>query len=367
MITIVLQRVIIMFKGIKGHKQRVVIKDEDGNLREPIKEGFNPELFSQSLSAKTYRENRQLLEDFTDEMDPGVLAYWAAYGVKKELFDQDDQEGKYRYSVHQPMVMEAGQKYPLLYYSHGGFGTPFQAETIGFSKLIATEHFMVIYPNNGGFSNEEAPSEFKRIIDVLKEKKYPVDWTRVYVSGYSSGSDATESIATLWPERIAAAAPCPGSNAMYNSLCRTSEEAYEKCLDNQVPLLCVGGTMDYGDAFPYPDQACYENFTIWANKIARVDSYQNLSFEDARIMMDHTEDSVKKAIGLDFNATWIEHLEERDWLFGAFYDADHRPVIQFICGEGIPHITSGIHASLVWNHLKKWSRDLETGKLLYKS
>jgi len=251
----------------KGHRKRVVIKDANGNEKEPYMEGFNPELFSQSLSARSYRANRQLLEDYEDEMDQGVLAYWESYVVRKELFDYDINDGKGKYSVHTPLNMDMHNLYPVLYYSHGGFGTPFQAETIGFSKLIHQEQFIAVYPFNGGFSNEEAPTEFKRIMDELKKKNYPIDWSRVYVSGYSSGSDASESIATLWPEMVAAVAPCPGSNAMYNSLCRVTHKAYEKCLNVQVPILCVGGTIDFRNQYTFTDQQCKEKFKFWVNKL----------------------------------------------------------------------------------------------------
>ncbi len=362
-----------MFTMKKGHRSRLAFMDRQGkqdgprdkDFREPDMEGFDRAAFEKSESALSAARNRVILTEFRDEMDPGVLAYWESHGVRKELFDAEVNDGKGKYSIHTPLNLDAGKKYPLVYYSHGGAGTPYQAETAGFSLLIAKEQFMAVYPFNGGFSNEEAPSEFLRILEVLKVKKYPVDWSRVYVSGYSSGSDATESIATIWPELIAAAAPCPGSNAMYNSLCRMTEEAYEKCKAYQVPLLCVGGTMDFGDRYPFPDRECYENFNIWMEKICKVREYQPISFEDSRILIQETEDRVKKAIGVDFHHTWIEHFEGRDWLYGEYDDSRMRPVSLFICGDGVPHITTGCHASLVWNWMKQWHRDLETGELVY--
>jgi len=364
-----------MFNMKKGHRSRLAFMNQDGkqdgprakDFIEPDMEGFDRKAFEQSESAISSAKNRALLAEFGNEMDPGVIAYWESLGVKKELFDVEENEGKGKYSIHTPMNMDVNKKYPLLYYSHGGFGTPFQAETAGFSKLIATEQFIAVYPFNGGFSNEEAPSEFVRIIEKLKKNEYPIDWSRVYVSGYSSGSDATESIATIWPEFIAAAAPCPGSNAMHNSLCRVTQEAYKKCITYQVPLICVGGTMDFGDRYPFPDQECYENFNIWMREICKVSDYQSISFEDSRKLIHETDNRVIKAIGVNFKKTWIEHFEERDWYFGEFYDNKRRPIVKFICGEGVPHIMTGCHASLVWNTIKQWSRNLETGELIYTS
>ncbi|MGM9602093.1 MAG: hypothetical protein ACI3W5_11025 [Faecousia sp.] len=370
-----------MFTMKKGHRPPPAFgagqeppKDENGNIiqvkggfQEPKKAGFDKAAFDCSLSARTAAENRRLWETYTDarEMDPEVLAYWESYGVRKELFDEDVNGGKGKYSVHTPIHMEPGKKYPVLYYSHGGFGTPFQAETTGFSKLIAREQFIAIYPFNGGYSNEDASEEFPRIMKAIEEKGYPIDKTRVYACGFSSGSDATESIATLWPEMIAAAAPCPGSNAMYNSLCRITPEAYEKCKNYQVPMICVGGTMDFGDAYPFPDKECIDNFNIWARDIAKVKDYKEITFEDSQHIAEYGPDEISRAVGVEFKKTWIQHFEERDWYFGELLDAKGNPTIHFVVGEGVPHITTGCFAELVWDALKHWSRDSETGESIF--
>ncbi len=368
-----------MFTMKKGHRPPPAFgkgeeppKDANGNIiqvkggfKEPEKDGFNREIFEQSLSAKLARENRSLCEKYEDEMNPEVLSFWKSYGVKKELFDTDFNDGKQKYSIHTPMDMSSEKKYPLLYFSHGGFGTPFQAETAGFSKLIKKEQFIAVYPYNGGYSNEDAVTEFPRIMEEIKKMQYPVDWSRVYAAGFSSGSDATESIGTLWPEYVAAVAPCPGSNAMFNSLCRVTREAYEKCIPLELPMFCMGGTKDFGDAYPFPDLECIDNFNIWAQEIAKVHNYKKITFEESKKITETASEPAKRAIGLDFDRTWEEHYEERDWYSGEFYNDRGWPVIRFTVGEGVPHIMTGCFASVVWDYLKHWSRDVETKELHY--
>lgn len=224
--------------------------------------------FMASESGAASRRMKELRDTYPDEMSADLPAYREKLGVRKELFDADWDSGAFRWSIHLPLELEEGKQYPLIYYSHGGNGTPLQAEFTGYSHLIAERKFIAVYPNNGGGSNECADTEFPRIMAALKEKGYPIDWSRIYAVGFSSGSDATETIGTLWPELVAAVAPCPGSNAMYNSLCRITEEAYEKCIPLKVPMICVGGTRDDGDAYPFPDQECFDNFNIWMEKIS---------------------------------------------------------------------------------------------------
>lgn len=328
-------------------------------------EGFDEETFKETESGKGVVENQKLMKTYKNPMQEEVLSYWAKRGVRKEMFDTGKDNGLWCYSVHTPVNMKVGEVYPLIYFSHAGMGNPYQAECTGYSKLIEREKIIVVYPNNGGLSNEEAMTEFPRIMGELKSKGYPVDWSRVYAVGFSAGSDATETIGTLWPEMIAAVAPCPGSNAMYNSLCRITEEAYEKAKTLKVPIICVGGTMDGGDAYPFPDEECFENFNIWMERIAKVKDYKPINLEKSQILIASTDDPVKKTVGLDFQKTYTVHEEDRDWYVGEYFDEKGIVNVRFVIGEGIPHITTNAMVEFVWDFLKHWSRDTKTGESIY--
>jgi hypothetical protein len=327
--------------------------------------GFDEEAFRQTESGRGYVENQSLMQKYPDPMQQEVLDYWANLGIKKELFDADRDDGIFRYGVHTPLVMTEGETYPLIYFSHGGMGNPYSAECTGYSRLVAREKVILVYPHNGGFSNEETMTEFPRIMAALKEKGYPIDWSRVYAAGFSAGSDATETIGTLWPEMVAAVAPCPGSNAMYNSLCRVTEEAYEKAIPLQVPMICVGGTQDEGDAYPFPDQECFDNFNIWMEKIAKVSNYRPISLEESKDLIRTTDDPAKKAVGVDFAHTYTVSKEGRDWYVGEFFNAQGIVNVRFVVGEGVPHITTNASVDFVWDFLKHWSRNPETGESIY--
>jgi hypothetical protein len=54
----------------KGHRQRITIIDEKGKEREPYVEGFDPIGFHFTESYLTYANNRKILNDYKDEMDP---------------------------------------------------------------------------------------------------------------------------------------------------------------------------------------------------------------------------------------------------------------------------------------------------------
>lgn len=329
--------------------------------------GPNPEMaaFLATESGEFPARSKELKHRFSEDMEPELMQFWHELGVKKEVFDTEWEDGRFRYNVHTPLNIDAGKRYPLIYYSHGGMGTPLEAEFIGYSMFIAEKEYIVVYANNGGYSNECADTEFPRIMEEIRKKGYPVDWSRVYAVGFSSGSDATETIATLWPEYVAAVAPCPGSNAMFNSLCRITEEAYEKCLPLQVPVVFAGGTNDNGDAYPFPDQECFDNFNIWLEKIAKVKDFRPIALSQSRELIASTDDMSKKVVGVDFQNTWTEYAEGRVWYFGEYFDMDERPVVRFVVGEGVPHMTTKFEIECVLDYLFCWSRDPKTKELTY--
>jgi len=356
--------VIIILTLKKGHRP----PPNGGNIHvlEPVIPGWSREAFDMStsgLAAERRMNKNRIYEE--DEFNPVYIRQLTEMGVKKEVFDADHDDGKFRYNVHTPLDMKEDELLPLFYFSHGGMGTPFQAENWGFSELIAKERFIAVYANNGGFSNENTDTEFPRILQVMIDSGYPIDQSRVYAFGFSSGSDATETAATLWPEKIAACVPAPGSNAMYNSLCRLTEEAYEKCLPLQMPCLFLGGTADFGDRWPFPDEECFENFNIWAEKICKVADYTPMTLEESKKIIETSADRSERAAGLRFPTTSTFELEDRQWYVGEYPDAVGRTILKVILAEGLPHVITDAHAPLAWEFVRHWSRDPETGTLTY--
>lgn len=348
----------------KGHRP----PPNGGKLhaQEPVIPGWSKEAFEASTSGQAARRRMDFSRRYEeDEFNPEYAKQFTEMGVRKEIFDADHDDGKFRYYVHTPLDMKEDELLPLLYVSHGGMGTPFQAENWGFSELISKERFIAVYANNGGFSNENTDTEFPRILQAVLDKGYPVDQSRVYAFGFSSGSDATETAATQWPEKIAACVPAPGSNAMYNSLCRLTVEAYEKCLPLQMPCLFLGGTADYGDRWPFPDEECFENFNIWAKDICKVADYSPMTLSESLQIIEKSSDPSERAAGMRLPETGSFELEDRQWFTGQFKDDLDRPVLQIILAVGMPHVITDAHAPLSWEFLKHWSRDPETGELTY--
>jgi predicted peptidase len=124
----------------------------------------------------------------------------------------------YNYLVHQPAKAGPGEKFPLLLFLHGmgERGTNLGLVAVhGPPKLIKNGMdlpFIVVSPQCplGEYWNHDA---LARLVDQVVDK-YPVDPTRVYVTGLSMGGYGTWSLITHYPEKFAAAAPICGGGSI---------------------------------------------------------------------------------------------------------------------------------------------------------
>lgn len=94
-----------------------------------------------------------------------------------------------------------GRTYPLLFVMHGSGNPIYLAETYGYTSIAAREELIIIIPE------DEAPDAIDKLFAYAKEH-YPVDWSRVYMVGYSLGGFMTSRHAMRWPERFAAVGCC---------------------------------------------------------------------------------------------------------------------------------------------------------------
>jgi hypothetical protein len=300
-----------------------------------------------------------------DEMNPGVIQYWQDQGVKKELYDADVDKGEGKYSVFTPLDLDYRKKYALVYGSHGGMTAINRYETSGFPMLAGSAKIIVVCPWNRGPSNDAVHEEFPRIINEILRKGYPVDESRIYATGYSAGSDATGVLACAWPEMLAAVSPNPGGNLFAKGRWYLDESSYEKNRNLRMPLICVGGTMDGGDRYPFSQEEHFSNYNIWMETIVKAPGYGKMTLAKSRELVENSGDPAKRAFGFDFQRTFVTHIEGIDWFGGDYHDEGGYAVARFIAGCGLPHAQTRYHAPIIWDFVKHFSRDRKTGRSIY--
>ncbi|MBR1496728.1 MAG: hypothetical protein IJ617_03810 [Oscillospiraceae bacterium] len=343
---------------------------------------YDREAFDGTEIGRNRRAGDALYNVFRDRpMRPDVLRYWASRGLKKELFGDGGKTGfdaPNAYSVFTPLDMRRDKKYAVIYFSHGGGQSIEWAEHYGFNRLSASEKYIAVYAQNGGRSNDAVDTEFPRIIGELIENGYPVDRERIYAAGFSSGSEASVVAACTSPFLAAAVAVMPDGLPFKDLGFYTGPEYYASTKGLRIPGIFIGGTKDVCN-FPARWMTDYfgsglgagtvenavKNLEIWLREIARAKDAPALTRAGITEKLKYAEDPVEREFGLRFDRGCGFRAQGTDWLGGDFYGADGAPVLRMLRAEGVPHIVWDSQASLVWDYLKHFRRDTETGESLY--
>ncbi len=161
---------------------------------------------------------------------PGLSAQGRANQTGQQSLRHD---GRTRtYVVRTPSANNAGsQRLPVVMVLHGGGGNAANAEKMtGFTSLVERERIIVVYPegtarrpriplltwNAGHCCGPAMEQQVDDVgfIDTLLDAliaRYPVDTSRIYVTGMSNGAMMSHRIGRALSARVAAVAPVVGA------------------------------------------------------------------------------------------------------------------------------------------------------------
>lgn len=303
------------------------------------------------------------------------IVYWENFGkgLHKEIFG----EGLEKWAVYTPMAAktEPDRKFPLIFLLHGAHNPIQMTESYGVVQIAAREECIVIAPENENWASIEAKLAYA-------SENLPVDWSRVYSIGYSFGGFMTSRNVLAHPELFAGA----GMGGMlfgtsvkghvldeqYYTPYELTEEMLDHDRELEVPIALVMGEHEMlrllplwrepqGEArdgviplFPKDKQQAFNNFRAAAG--CRATKFLKEGETDAS--------EVERRIGARFEDTEIQEYNGRKYFIGNSRKPDGECLFKTIAVEGMVHWPSSMFAELVWDHLKKFARDPETGKLI---
>src|SRR3954452_4324208 len=160
----------------------------------------------QALTTAVFQNNGDTIEDFTLMQRPNL----AKLDLTQRLVQGADTgtTGETRWYEWIPNEVLAGmqsgstKKYPLVVDLHGGGDHEiYEAESNGWMEIAGTKKVIVIAP----FDEDNGQLVMNMIAAV--KAKYPVDTSRVYLTGFSRGAGNTWTILGNNPDQFAAVAP----------------------------------------------------------------------------------------------------------------------------------------------------------------
>ena len=323
--------------------------------------GYDVNAFINSHMGEVMMEQCWHYVEWSDPMDEGLIEYWKNYegGVLKEMHHVGDEE--FEWASYVPMSAyeeeNAEKKYPVMVVCRGGNDAKYTAECFGFVHYAAeSQEYMVVMPT------DREPDAVQKLLAELKED-YPVDESRIYITGNSMGGLTTLNNGWAYPETFAAIAPF-GIGAQNN----LTEEQTAKIAEVKMPINYLYGTMDCYHSFPITECGMKDVDTGVAeiNALLSADDcvFEELTVEEAQKLVAESDDPVKQVTGLNYTYTWSEELDDTTYHFGEYRTEDGVPMYRVTIAQDGTHWHSPSYAKLVWEYFSQFSRDTESGALI---
>lgn len=302
---------------------------------------------------------------YPDEQDPAVYAYWESKGIKKVLHDADDPDRKWSsfIALDADKPENAEKKYAVLFVFHGNNNPIYFIESWGYPNFVAEEDLIVVMPwaKNGGKTGDEnegvfLTQEVDRIMDVLRAS-YNLDESRIYATGFSLGGRSTVNQVMKHPNMFAAIAV--GGQHTYGVGIVEEEFAALK----ETPIMVIAGNCDRNHHFPYgqKNETVTEALNRWFQVNGIDDSY---TMERNLDLATNSDNIVEKNLGLSADEMYVQYYDGRAYYTGEWFNDEGVNMVQAVAIEGLPHWLSGSFPNVVWNFLKQYARDTETGELI---
>ena len=359
----------VYFKQTYPIKQVCVEKTSDVNLAECISRAYY-NMFIKAMRVRIINQGnliespyslapRNALFDQKTEKRKGLVSGVTADGivmnrVDTELFaDIATDEGEYLCTWFEYLPREvldgtaAPGSIPLVLSMHGSIDDPrLFVDHNGFLVLAGKERIAVVAPEHQYISSVRS-EVLPKLAKYLLEKYPALDPSRVYISGYSMGGGATQYAVNGDASVFAAAVP------MASSYVAPTEEQTAQFGKIDIPCMMTTSWSDYfTDENHNLNERYYQmiNAFLEHNEMATIvpdfETYPIIGFKGDKYVETTINDEFK-------NCAWYLN------------NADGIPMVAVNFTFNLTHGIYPGQAEVAWNFMKHYSRNVETGEVIY--
>ena len=239
---------------------------------------------------------------------------------------------------------------PLVLGFHGGGDSCFFFATMaGWAKICHRHNFLLVTIEN--HLNSTA-TEMIELIEQLK-KKYPIDSSRIYATGFSMGGCKTWDLIQEYPQVLAAAAPM---DATFDVGCNVYGNKVEKGINETVPVpvFYAGGEVTPLPELPFQEQKCLDRmaYTLLLNNAEAAERYEE------EVKLENKDSWENKIWGINGDEVETSYDESRDatLTMQKFRSTDGRILSIFASISGQGHDCREHTCEHAWNFMSQFTR-----------
>ena len=305
--------------------------------------------FVNSEYGEIYAKYAALAVQYRDNMDEGLLAYWREAGMEKLLVRPEGaQDNTQDYYVYLPVNAAEGESFPLVIVNHGANANARVCESFGWIELAGVDRFMLAMAEN------TQPEALYQMLQDIKAN-YPVDSSRVYMTGSSQGGRYSKKFAGLYPDEVAAIAPM---NIAFGFI--DGEDGDIAALrEKGMPMLFVAGTADVYNPLPLRNNANALMGSIqgWNNlmQLHGQEEYQ-ITAEESQQLLETSMNLLEHYTGLRLPEAKVYNAVNNRTFQCDFVNAQGVSTLSLVIEENGSHEPLGHDAELAWHFLKQFTR-----------
>ena len=334
---------------------------------------YDLEKMKHTVTGRDMAEAAFLELSFNTVRDPGLSAFWEQRGLEYTVHDKN---GETWLSFLPKCARENGKRYPVMLCFRpaadqwGVFAQGFYYHLL---EIAAQDELAVLI-----FSTEDRDRN-ELFLEILEEAcgLYPLDRSRVYVTGHSHYGEFALHFMRNHPERIAGVAQqgdCPGMHVI-----STAPEDLERMHGLDMPLIDVAGWAEMTRIFPVnTDAPELESFggSRYATRFPataeeRIKTWQNRLYASRCRVLSREEilaarggTRAEQMLGFPCDHSETLFVDGLEVYVGDIRNVDGKLHLRMAVVENLTHTTCKFMHTLSWSFLRRFARDQETGEVI---
>lgn len=322
-----------------------------------------------SMAAKRQAEGMRLEYDYHDSHSPGMDDFWEQRGIRYEDH-RFDNEWYITLTPESAFEMPPQSLPLLLVMKEPRTACPASTQTAfqfyyDFIEICARGEFMMV------FFALETPEDNDQILPGIVEevlKNYPVDPTRVYITGQSHNGYYALEFYRRHPKMIAAAATLCDPvglqvGAVIDYYKSKASEMVASFREYDFPLIDINGNLEnsYRKENRTPEKV-EEDIFYFQNRLAawKIPPRNREEILSARKSGDYAT----RMNGVPADRTEVRYMMGMEAYLSDYRNENGKWYFRYVSLENTPHMIMPQMAELSWEYIRRFARNNETGETI---
>jgi pimeloyl-ACP methyl ester carboxylesterase len=332
-----------------------------------VNEGiFDRDRMLHSATGKKMAESLRMEYDYADVSQPGFADYWQERGLIFQVHTTKGQ--RWMTLVPKSAEEEPAERLPLMLVVQEVYPGNEHLAVSAFSYLyeltdIAAQGECMLL-----FFALEDPESNELLLQLIREMQtsYPVDPTRVYITGHSHDGGFARIFAYRHPERIAGLATLGNGVGLAsvaetgNPVGGTEDADVERLRQIELPVINIGGEKEFAQPTSHDE---FKQFVRgWQRRLA-IARCQPVTEEEVAIAME-SGNLVERKLGVPVDEGRVLWLDGFEHYIGDYINEDGKRWLRMVRIDNMPHTVTASMLTMAWSFLRRFARDPQSGKII---